>query len=222
VTAPSAGRRTQVERSASTREAIIAAATRLFAERGFANTGIDEIARTAGVSKGALYHHYPDKVDVLAAAYEDIETRLVEHLGRVVSRASDPFDALRVGAHAFLDACLDPTVRRIALVEAPAGLGWERWREIDARHGFGLLQIGLQAAADAGLIDSEHLTERAHVLLAALIEASLLLGHSDAPEQARVSAGAVVDELLDGLRRTPDGQGSTRATRRPPRRRSAS
>ena len=209
MTAAPRARRTQEERSASTRQAIVAAATRIIAERGFANAGIDEIARAAGVSKGALYHHYPDKVDVLAAVYEDIETRLADRIARVASQVEDPFDALRVGAHAFLDACLDPTVRRIALVEAPAGLGWERWREIDARHGFGLLQIGLQAAADAGEIESEHLTERAHILLAALIEASLLLGHSDNPKRARAGAGAVVDGLLDGLRRSP-GQRPTR------------
>jgi AcrR family transcriptional regulator len=217
VNAASAARRTQVERSASTRQAIVAAATRVIADRGFANAGIDEIARAAGVSKGALYHHYPDKVDVLAAVYEDVEIRLAERIARVASQVSDPFDALRAGADAFLDACLDPTIRRIALVEAPAGLGWERWRDIDARHGFGLLQIGLQAAADAGQIESEHLTERAHILLAALIEASLLLGHSDDPERARTSAGAVVDGLLDGLRRSPDETARRRAVRVPRR-----
>jgi AcrR family transcriptional regulator len=220
VNAAPAARRTQVERSASTRQAIVAAATTVIAERGFANAGIDEIARAAGVSKGALYHHYPDKVDVLAAVYEDVEVRLADRIARVALQVSDPFDALRAGAHTFLDACLDPTVRRIALVEAPAGLGWERWREIDARHGFGLLQTGLQAAADAGQIEREHLTERAHVLLAALIEASLLLGHSDNPKRARASAGAIVDELLDGLRRSPDD--TTRGgTRRVQRRRAA-
>ena len=213
MSAAPASRRTQVERSASTREAIVAAATKVIADRGFANAGIDEIARAAGVSKGALYHHYPDKVDVLAAVYEDVEIRLAERIADVASRVSDPFDALRAGAHAFLDACLDPTIRRLALVEAPVGLGWERWREIDARHGLGLLLIGLQAAADAGEIDGDHLTERAHILLAALIEASLLLGHSDDPKRARASAGAVVDGLLDSLRRPPDGKARGRAPR---------
>jgi len=218
VNAVPAARRTQVERSASTRHAIVAAATRIIADSGFAGAGIDEIARAAGVSKGAVYHHYPDKVDVLAAVYEDVEIRLAERIARVASQVADPFDALRAGAHAFLDACLDPTIRRIALVEAPAGLGWERWREIDARHGFGLLQTGLQAAADAGEIDSAHITERAHLLLAALIEASLLLAHSDKPKRVRASAGAVVDGLLDGLWRSPDDTTRRRAARVPRRR----
>ena len=155
------GGRTQAERSATTREAIVAAATRLFAERGYEATGIDEVTRAAGVSKGALYHHYSDKADVLAAVYEDVETKLVERLVAVASRETDPLEAVRAGAHAFLDACVDPVTRQIVLVDAPVGLGWERWRSIGSRYGFGLLLAGLQAAADAGQIAGDHLEERA-------------------------------------------------------------
>src|SRR5215207_5669187 len=155
------GGRTQAERSATTREAIVAAATRLFAERGYEATGIDEVTRAAGVSKGALYHHYSDKADVLAAVYEDVETMLVD---------------------------------------APVGLGWERWRSIGSRYGFGLLLAGLQAAADAGQIAGDHLEERARLLLAALIEASLLMSASDTPRKTRAAIGVALDDLIDGMR----------------------
>jgi AcrR family transcriptional regulator len=194
------GGRTQAERSATTREAIVAAATRLFAERGYEATGIDEVARAAGVSKGALYHHYSDKPDVLAAVYEDVETKVVERLVAVASRETDPLEAVRAGAHAFLDACVDPVTRQIVLVDAPVGLGWERWRSIGSRYGFGLLLAGLQAAADAGQIAGDHLEERARLLLAALIEASLLMSASDTPRKTRAAIGVALDDLIDGMR----------------------
>jgi AcrR family transcriptional regulator len=194
------GGRTQAERSATTREAIVAAATRLFAERGYEATGIDEVTRAAGVSKGALYHHYSDKADVLAAVYEDVETKLVERLVAVASRETDPLEAVRAGAHAFLDACVDPVTRQIVLVDAPVGLGWERWRSIGSRYGFGLLLAGLQAAADAGQIAGDHLEERARLLLAALIEASLLMSASDTPRKTRAAIGVALDDLIEGMR----------------------
>lgn len=194
------GGRTQAERSATTRKAIVAAATRLFADRGYEATGIDEVARAAGVSKGALYHHYSDKADVLAAVYEDVETRLVERLVAVASRESDALEAVRAGAHAFLDACLDPVTRQIVLVDAPVGLGWERWRSIGSRYGLGLLLAGLQAAADAGQIAGDHLEERARLLLAAMIEASLLMSAGDTPKKTRAAIGVALDDLIDGMR----------------------
>lgn len=209
------GGRTQAERSATTREAIVAAATRLFAERGYEATGIDEVTRAAGVSKGALYHHYSDKADVLAAVYEDVETKLVERLVAVASRETDPLEAVRAGAHAFLDACVDPVTRQIVLVDAPVGLGWERWRSIGSRYGFGLLLAGLQAAADAGQIAGDHLEERARLLLAALIEASLLMSANDTPRKTRAAIGVALDDLIDGMRVPRLRRGPGRRRRRP-------
>lgn len=209
------GGRTQAERSATTREAIVAAATRLFAERGYEATGIDEVTRAAGVSKGALYHHYADKADVLAAVYEDVETKLVERLVAVASRETDPLEAVRAGAHAFLDACVDPVTRQIVLVDAPVGLGWERWRSIGSRYGFGLLLAGLQAAADAGQIAGDHLEERARLLLAALIEASLLMSASGTPRKTRAAIGVALDDLIDGMRVPRLRRGPGRRRRRP-------
>jgi AcrR family transcriptional regulator len=191
--------RRQHERTEATRGAIVDAARGLFADAGYEATTIEDIARRAGVSKGALYHHYVDKVDVLVAVYEDLEVALVESLLATTAAETDPVAALRAGCGAFLDACLDPVFRRIALVDAPNALGWERWRSIDARHGFGLLLVGLQAAADRGRIGGDHLEERAHLLLAALIEAALVVGRSDHPGATRKAMGALIDEHVDGL-----------------------
>jgi AcrR family transcriptional regulator len=190
---------TQAERSGATRRAILDAARDLFASHGWTATTIDEVTRAAGVTKGALYHHFRDKTDLLRAVYEDQEERSVERLLASAGTHDDPLDALRAGCHAFLAACLDPTFRRIALVEAPAGLGWEEWREIDARYGFGLLRAGVELAVASGRLRPMPVDAVAHLLLAALSEAALLLGRTPEPERALEEVTGAFDALLDGL-----------------------
>lgn len=189
----------QIERSTATRRRILDAARELFAERGWAATSIDEVVSTAGVTKGALYHHFRDKSDVLRAVYEEQEQRSIEGLVAIGGEHTDPLDALRAGCRAFLTACLDPTFRKIALVEAPAALGWEEWREIDARYGFGLLLAGVDAAMDGGRLRRMPVENVAHLLLAALSEAALLIGRSEKPEADFDEIAGAFDALLDGL-----------------------
>jgi AcrR family transcriptional regulator len=190
---------TQTERSTATRRRILDAARELFADRGWAATSVDEVVRSAGVTKGALYHHFRDKTDLLRAVYEEQEQASIERLVGLVDVTADPLDQLRTGCRAFLTACLDPTFRRIALVEAPAGLGWEEWREIDARYGFGLLRAGVEAAMDAGRLRRMAVDQVAHLLLAALSEAALLLGRADDPDAAFDEIASTFDALIVGL-----------------------
>jgi AcrR family transcriptional regulator len=192
---------TQAQRTAATTAAVVAAARDLFAEHGWASTSMDQVATAAGVTKGALYHHYTDKTALLAAVYEDQERRSMEHLLERSAELDpdDPLEALRVGSRAFLEECLDPTFRAIALIEAPAGLGWERWREIDLAHGFGLMQAAVAAAVEAGQLQALPVDQVSHLLLAALMEAALLLGRADDPHAALEQAAATFDALLTGL-----------------------
>src|SRR5215212_184607 len=106
--------RTQAERSESTRGALIDAARRLFADRGYAAVGTEEIVRAAGVTRGALYHHFDGKEDLFRAVYEDVERELVERVAASATAAGDPLELLHAGVQAFLDACEDPAVQRIA------------------------------------------------------------------------------------------------------------
>src|SRR5687768_14440502 len=124
--------RTQAERSESTRGALIAAARRLFAERGYADVGTEEIVRAAGVTRGALYHHFAGKRDVLRAVYEQLEGEIATEVAAGVEPGAGIVDTLSAGAERFLDHCLEPEVQRIVLLDAPAVLGWEEWREIGA------------------------------------------------------------------------------------------
>src|SRR2546421_10951846 len=106
----------KAEQSEATRGALVAAARELFAERGYAAVGTEEIVRAAGVTRGALYHHFSGKKQLFQAVYEDVEQKLVERIAEsAISSASDPLQALHAGAQAFLDACEDPAVQRIAL-----------------------------------------------------------------------------------------------------------
>ena len=112
---------------------------------------------------------------------------------------TDAMSQLRLGCQAFLDAALDPAVKRIVLLDAPAVLGWQAWREADARHGLGLVSEALRAVMEAGLIASQPVEPLAHLLLAALNEAALLVAGADDPAATRVVVGATIDTLLTGL-----------------------
>src|SRR5215208_4232549 len=143
-------RRTQSERSGATQGALITTARQLFAERGYANVGTEEIVRAAGVTRGALYHHFDGKGGLFRAVFEQVEAEISERLASEALSRSDPWEAMVAGLELFLDLCTDPEVQRIALLDAPSVLGWEVWREIEGRYGLGLMRLGLENLMDAG------------------------------------------------------------------------
>ena len=192
----------RAERSQATRDALVAAARRLFGARGYANVGTEEIVQAAGVTRGALYHHFRDKGELMEAVFEQVEAELLGRLTGTVTAvaADDPLSALSAGADALLEAAGEPEVNRIVLVDAPSVLGWERWREIGWRYGMGLTESVLQAAIDAGQLPPQPVRPLAHVLLGALDEAVLYV--SRAPDQAiaRSEMATVLGRMIDGLR----------------------
>jgi AcrR family transcriptional regulator len=198
---PGAPRTKHAERSEATRAALIAAARPLFADRGFANVGTEEIVRAAGVTRGALYHQFRDKRELFAAVFEQLEQDLAQRTGAAAgaSGRGDPLVELRVGAEAWLDACTEPEVQRIVLLDAPAVLGWDRWREIGMRYSLGLMEAVLQLAVDAGRIARQPVRPLAHVLLGAVDEAALYVATADDPKTARAEVGEVLDRLLAAL-----------------------
>jgi AcrR family transcriptional regulator len=199
--AGSGGRRTQAERSEATRTALVEAARPLFAERGYAAVGTEEIVRAAGVTRGALYHHFDGKLRLFEAVYVQIEVELAERIaaGALNTGAGAPLDAMRAGAEMFLQACTEREVQQIALLDGPSVLGWDRWREIGAEHGLGLIEATLQAAIDAGEIAEQPVRPLAHVLMGALDEAAMLVARAEDPEAARAEVGRTIDTLLGAL-----------------------
>lgn len=188
------------ERSEETRDALIEAARTLFAERGFAAVSIEEIVRAARLTRGALYHHFDSKEDLFRAVYERVEQELVQGIAAVAISAGDPMEALRAGAHAFLNACEDPAVQQIALIDAPSVLGWEQWREIGLRYGLGLVQGTLQAAMDADMIERQPVRPLAHLLHGSIDEAAMLIARADDGGRTRREVAAAVDRFIDSLR----------------------
>ena len=194
-------RRTQVDRSAATRTALIDAARPLFAEHGYGGVGTETIVRAAGVTRGALYHQFTDKTELFAAVFEAVEEDIGARIGKVVAAAgaTDPLEAMRTGAGAWLDACAEPEVQQIVLLDAPAVLGWERWREIGMRHGMGLVEAVLGQAMEVGSVRRQPLRPLAHVVVGALDEAALYVARAEDPVTAGREARAVVDQLIAGF-----------------------
>ncbi|QLY30274.1 TetR/AcrR family transcriptional regulator [Nocardia huaxiensis] len=193
----------QAERSESTRAALVTAARELFAERGYAAVGTPEIVDRAGSSRGALYHQFKDKQDLFRAVYEQIEQEILQEVGAAMA-ATPPADAvaaLEAGLHTFLMTCVEPERVRIALIDAPAVLGWQEWRALDEKYGLGLIMAGLQAGIAAGALRGDlAIRPLALLILSALGEAALLIASSDDPETARAETEPAVLALLDGLR----------------------
>ncbi|MET7422987.1 TetR/AcrR family transcriptional regulator [Dactylosporangium sp. NPDC005555] len=194
-------RRTQEQRSEATRAALIQAARPLFAESGFAGVGTEAIVRAAGVTRGAMYHQFADKTDLFAAVFELVETDMTRRIDDTVgaSGLTDPIALMRLGAGVWLDACAEPEVQRIVLIEAPSVLGWARWREISLRHGMGLVQSLVGFAISVGRIAEQPPEPLSHVLIGALDEAALYLAQAEDPVRARQEIGAVLDRLIDSL-----------------------
>jgi AcrR family transcriptional regulator len=195
--------RTQAERSEATRAALLRAARELFAERGYAGVGTEEIVRRSGVTRGALYHHFRGKADLFRAVFERLEQELAERFAGEALARPDPWEALGAGAELFLDVCLEPEVQRIALLDAPSVLGWEEWREIEARYSLGLIRAGLEAAMEAGAIERRPLDALAHVILGAMMETGLFVARAADVPAARAEGGEVLRTLLESLRPQP-------------------
>jgi AcrR family transcriptional regulator len=191
----------QAERAAETRDALIAAARPLFAEHGFAEVRLETIVRAAGVTRGALYHHFADKTELFAAAFEQIEAEVASSMGEAIaaSNETDPVEIMRLGARFWLDACSDPEIQRIVLIDAPSTLGWARWSEIGSRYNTGLVRDLLTGAVDAGRIPAQPVEATALAILGAMREATLFVARSDEPEAAREQAGTVMDRLIGAL-----------------------
>jgi len=188
-----------MSRGEATRAELIGAARTLFAERGYAGVGTEEIVARAGVTRGALYHHFADKKDLFRAVHEELERELVAQVGRRIEGIDDPWELIVTGVRAFLDACTDPALRRIALIDAPVVLGWEEWREIDARYGLGLVSAALENAMERGLFQRREVRPLAHLLIGAMTEAAMMVANAPDPQAARREAEPPLLALLAGL-----------------------
>ena len=196
-TGKSMTRRTQGERTAQTRAALIAAARRLFGTEGFAAVGAERVANAAGMTRGALYHQFTDKADLFAAVLDQVEAEIALRLADAVT-GFDPDDTagmLLAGAAAWLDACSEPDLQRIVLIDGPSVLGWDRWREICLRHTVGLIAALLQDGTDRGSLPPQPVLAMTHVLVGAADEAALYIAQASDRSAARADMDLVLRRL---------------------------
>lgn len=198
-------KRTQAERSEATRTALTTAARRLFALQGYAGVATEELVEAAGVTRGALYHHFDGKADLFRAVFEQIERELAERLATEALSKPDPWEGLTAALELFLDVCGEPEVQRVALLDAPSVLGWDQWREVEARYGLGLIELALGNLIEADVVEAQPVDPLAHAILGALAEAGLYVARADDVGAARAEMGAVLRRLLEGLRKRPAG-----------------
>lgn len=190
----------KVEQGDATRAQLIAAGVALFTERGFAGTSTTEIVRRAGVTRGALYHHFADKEDLFEAVYQEVEKEVFARCAAASAGAADTASALVTGLHAFLDACLEPKVRQIMLRDGPAVLGWERSLSFEDPHcARRLLRRALHAAAAEGLLPAEHADPLTHALFGAVFQAGYAICVAADPAAERDRAGKALGDLVSAL-----------------------
>ena len=166
-------RRRQEERREATTEALLAAGRRLFGARGYAGVTSAALAAAAGLTTGAMYHHFEDKAALFRAVFESVETELAAAVRQASAVPGDPLVQVEKGALAFLQAAREPLVRRIVLIDGPNVLGWERWRHIDEKHHLRPLKAALIVAMRARLVERRDPDALARLLMGALTEAAL-------------------------------------------------
>ncbi|BBZ50180.1 TetR/AcrR family transcriptional regulator [Mycobacterium heidelbergense] len=194
-------RRTQEERSAATRDALISAARKLWGLRGYAEVGTPEIAMAAGVTRGAMYHQFADKAALFGEVVEAVEQDVMARMATLVaeSGATTPADAIRAAVDAWLEVSGDPEVRQLVLLDAPSVLGWAAFRDVAQRYSLGMTEQLLAEAIGAGQLARQPVRPLAHVLIGALDEAAMAIATADDPKRARRETGEVLRRLIDAM-----------------------
>jgi AcrR family transcriptional regulator len=194
-------RRTQEERSAATRDALISAARKLWGLRGYADVGTPEIATAAGVTRGAMYHQFADKAALFGEVVEAVEQDVMARMATLVaeSGATTPADAIRAAVDAWLEVSGDPEVRQLILLDAPSVLGWAAFRDVAQRYSLGMTEQLLTEAVRAGQLARQPMRPLAHILIGALDEAAMAIATADDPKRARRETGEVLHRLIDAM-----------------------
>jgi AcrR family transcriptional regulator len=191
------GRRVRGE---ATRDRLIAAARELFGERGYESTPIEAVLQASGVARGALYHHFATKAELFDAVAEEVFVEIAERTDAAALRGgADALDRIRAGCRAWFEMALDPRVQRIALLDPPTVLGWQRWRALDETHTLGGLRVGFARLEAERRVPEGQGGVLANMLLAALNEAALFIGSAEDRQEALATARAALDTLLDRL-----------------------
>ncbi len=190
----------RLEYSESTRHALVDSAVELFTKKGYAATSLDEVAKRARVTKGALYHHFSGKQALFEAAFDAVETNVMAQLAEVVVGPGDPWERAMNGVRQYIKICLDPSYQRIVVHEAPVVMGWERWREAEDHFSFGIVRSSIQALVDSGQIDDLPVEVAARLLFGALTAGAAVIARSENPKKASNEVATTAVRMLERMR----------------------
>jgi AcrR family transcriptional regulator len=191
---------TKEKQAEATKAKLERVARELFAARGFAEISAEELVARAGVTRGALYHHYNGKEGLFETVVENAMKEVHAKLAAEAAGETDALRGLARGIHAFLNISTQPSIQRILLIDAPAVLGWHKWRKMDDRYGLGLLKRGLAHAMKAGLLRNQDVDVMAHLLQGALTEAAMMIARSKKPSKSRKDAERALAAIIAGWR----------------------
>jgi AcrR family transcriptional regulator len=195
---PTPTRRTQQQRREATTAALVAAARELFAKDGYETTSLDAVAAAAELTKGAVYHHFASKSELFAAVFQQEAVNLGEVVAAAYARKRDPWRAFEAGCIAFLEACLEPGLRRITLLNAEAVLGWDRMRELESGM-LSMSEIAIRRSIDAGRIARRDPAPLAQLLFGTLCEAAMVVARADDQPAAQRAIVAELRRMLNSL-----------------------
>ena len=204
----------RLEYSESTRHALVDSAVELFTRRGYAAASLDEVAKRARVTKGALYHHFSGKQALFEAAFDAVESTVMTELAEIVVGPGDPWDRAMNGIQQYIKICLDPSYQRIVIHEAPVVMGWERWREAEDHFSFGLVRASIQALVDAGELAELPVEVTARLLFGALTAGAMVIARADDPKKAGAEVSTTIIRMLERLRGGRDTDGAETSTKR--------
>lgn len=189
----------RLQRGTATRARLIGTARELFGRDGYEQTSIEVILRESGVARGALYHHYASKQALFDAVLDEAMGNIAAEVDNAARAVTDPLKMLHAGCSRWLELAQEPAVQRIVLVDAPAVVGWQRWRELDEKHTLGGVRASLRRLARDGRLPRADVDVLANMLLAAVNEVAMLSVRADDPKAAIRQGRRALDTLIDRL-----------------------
>jgi AcrR family transcriptional regulator len=190
----------KVEQGRITRRTLLDTARRLFAEQGYEHVSAEQLVAAAGVTRGALYHHFDDKKDVFRTVVVEMEAELDQRISEAALGADSAWGTIEAGTRALLEACLEPDVARIIMLDGPAVLGWDDWDEIDAEFAVKQVSLGLEVLVTDHVVAEQPILPLARMIVALLNGACREVAQSDDPQATLEQVRTPLMTLLAGLR----------------------
>jgi AcrR family transcriptional regulator len=193
-------RNLKVENGKKTAATLVKVAKHFFSEKGYVNTPMEEIVKEAGLTRGALYHHFGGKKGLFQAVFEDALDEINERIEKALDQSTNTWQSFISTTNTFLRACSEPEMQQIVLLDAPSILGWEVWRRVDEERTMVPLKNILTRLIEEGVIKPLPIEALSHIIGGATSEIVLWIAHSENPQKAMTEGYATLEVLYNSLR----------------------